>query len=307
MNRKQSEFEEVIGSAYYHIDKELRLENVKPSLRIGYENLQKAHDSIHEFMLLASLLFPSQRNEKISWRRKSAFFVYHWEAFHHAHRSLIEALCAYYNVAFVLLRVTLELLIKGAFWECLSHKKFREESQVLDKDNQGREIKEWLEDIFKLAPHIKEEFEITSAGIYDKIKPIIEDQNFRPDVKTIVRQLGDWGMFNPVPDPTTSIYKEIYGRLSADVHIEPDRTDIGKRILNTPKQIFDHKVFQKALSEYAHRLHEVMDLAIVIEMNIMRDVIEGYDEAKTNLKGRLETLKQLGLKYSLARAKELLK
>jgi len=307
MNHKQSEFEELIGSAYYHIYKEIGLENVKPSLRIEYENLQKAHDSIHEFMLLASLLFPSQRNEKISWRRKSAFFVYHWEAFHHAHRSLIEALSAYYNVAFILLRVTLELLLKGAFWECLSHERFREESQVLDKDNQGSEIKKWLEDIFKLAPNIKDEFERTSAVIYDKIKPIIEDQNFRPDVKTIVRQLDEWGMFNTILDPTTSIYKEIYGRLSADVHIEPDRTDIGKRILNTPKQIFDHKVFQKELSEYAHLLHKVMDLAIVIEMNIMRDIIEVYDEAKTHLRGRIETFEKLGLKYSLKRAKELLK
>ncbi len=307
MNHKQSEFEEIIGSAYYHIDKEIGLESVKPSLRIEYKNLQKAHDSIHEFMLLASLLLPSQTKKKISWHRKSAFFVYHWEAFHHAHRSLIEALCAYYNVAFVLLRVTLELLIKGAFWECLSHKRFREESQILDKDNHGRKIKEWLEDIFKLAPHIKEEFERTSAGIYDKITPIIEDQNFRPDVKTIVRQLEHWGIFNPIPDSTTSIYKEIYGRLSADVHIKPDRTDIGKRILNTPEQIFDQEVFQKALSEYAHRLHEVMDLAIVIELNIMRDIIEVYDEAKTNLRERIETFKQLRLKYSLTRAKELIK
>jgi len=307
MNHKHSEFEELIGPAYYHMVKEVGLENVKPSLRIEFANLQKAHDSIHEFMLLGSLLFPSRRNEKISWRRKSAFFVYHWEAFHHAHRSLIEALCAYYNVAFVLLRVTLELLIKGAFWECLSHKRFRQESQVLDKDKQGRKIKEWLEDIFKLAPHIKKEFERTSAGIYDKITPIIEDQDFRPNVKTIVQQLDHWGFFNPIPDPTTSIYEEIYKRLSADVHIIPDRTDIGKRILNRPNRMFDQKVFQKALSEYAHLLHEVMDCAIVIELNIMRDIIQVYDEAKTNLRGRIETLEQLGLKYSLARAEELLK
>lgn len=307
MNHKQSEFEELIGSAYYHIDKELGLENVKPSLRIEYENLQKAHDSIHEFMLLAPLLFPSQRNEKISWRRKSAFFVYHWEAFNHAHRSLIEALCAYYNVAFVLLRVTLELLIKGAFWECLSHKRFREKSQVLDKDKRGRKIKEWLDEIFSRAPDVVEEFERTSASIYDKISPIIEDSEFRPDVKTIVQQLEHWGMFNPIPDPTTSIYKEIYGRLSEDVHIIPDRTDIGKRILSAPNQIFDQKVFQRTLCEYAHCLHEVMDLAIVIELNIMRDLIEKHDEPKTNLGERLKSIGRLELKNSLIKAKGLLK
>jgi len=51
----------------------------------------------------------------------------------------------------------------------------------------------------------------------------------------------------------------------------------------------------------------VIDLAIVVELNIMRDLIEKYDEAKTNLSERLETLEQLGLKYSLIRAKELLR
>lgn len=304
---RQSEFEKPIESAYCHTIEELGLENVKPSLRIEFGNLQKAHDAIHEFMLLASLLFPSQANEKISWHMKSAFLVCHWEAFHHAHRSLIEALCAYYNVAFVLLRVTLELLIKGAFWECLSHKKFREKSKVLDKDKRGRKIKEWLDEIFSRAPDVVEEFERTSASIYDKISPIIEDPNFRPNVKTVVQQLKQWGIFNSILDPTTLIYKEIYGRLSADVHIIPDRTDIGKRILNTPDQIFDQRVFQKTLSEYAHCLHEVMDLAIVIELNIMGDLIEKYDEPKTNLRERLKSMGRLGLKNSLIKAKELLK
>ena len=306
MINRESEFEDLIEFAYRHTIEELGLDNVKPSLRIEFGNLQKAHDAIHEFMLIAPLLFPSQENKEISWHRKSAFLVYHWEAFHHAHRSLMEALCAYYNVAFALLRVTLELLIKGAFWECLSHKRFREKSKVLDEDKRGRKIKEWLDEIFSRDPDVVEEFERTSASIYDKISPIIEDSEFRPDVKTIVRQLQHWGIFNPVPDPTTSIYKEIYGRLSADVHITPDRTDIGKRILNAPNQIFDQKVFQKALSEYAHCLHEVMDLAIVIELNIMGDLIEKYDEPKTNLRERLKSMGRLGLKNSLIKAKELL-
>lgn len=302
---KEREFEELLESAYHHTAKELGLENVKPSLRIEFENLQKAHDAIHEYMLLAPMLFPSQIDDETGWGRKSAFLIYHWEAFHHAHRSLIEGLCAYYNVAFILLRVTLELLTKGAFWECLSHKEYRENSQVLDKDGWGKKIKERLNEIFKIAPDVEEEFERTSTIIYDKFGTIIEESNFRLNFKTIVSQLGQWGVFNPIPDPMTSIYK-IYKQLSADVHVVPDRTDIGRRLVAESREIFEQELLPDTLREYANSLHEVMDLAIVIELNIMRDLIEKYDKAKANLGERLETLKHLGLEYSLKRAKQLL-
>ena len=299
--------EEAVKSAYRHTVKELGLENVRPSLMLRLEDLQKAHDSIHEFMFLVSLLFPSQAEGGVGWHSKSAFLTYHWEAFHHAHRSLIEGLCAYYNAAFVLLRSVLELVIKGAFWECLSHKEFRENSRVLDTDPQGRKIKEWLGEIFKLAPDVEQEFERISASIYDKVSPIVEDPKFRPPVKVIIRQLDQWGIFNPLPDPVTLIYDEIYGTLSADVHVIPDRTDIGRRIAAAPDEILEQKLLANTISEYANCLGQVMDLAIVIELNIMKDLIEKYDEARTNLRGELDRLEQLGLEYSLTRAKELAK
>lgn len=158
-----------IESAYGHTISEFGLENVKLSLREELPNLQRAHDAIHEFTYLAALLSPSSTGKEPSWdwHSKSAFLIYQWEVFHHAHRSLCEALCAYYNAAFVLLRVAFELLIKGTFWECLSHREFRENSPTLDKSR--CQIKEWLKMIFEKAPDIEDKLEETSAGIYDKI------------------------------------------------------------------------------------------------------------------------------------------
>lgn len=117
---------ELLELAYSHTLSEFGLENVKLSLALELSNLQRTHDAIHEFMLLAALLAPSSTGKEPDWdwHSKSAFLIYHWEVFHHAHRSLCEALCAYYNAAFVLLRVVFELLIKGTFWECLSHREF---------------------------------------------------------------------------------------------------------------------------------------------------------------------------------------
>lgn len=300
---KECKLEELLESAYRHMDSELGLENIKLSLATEFENLRKAHEAIHEFVFLAPLLVPSSNG--IDWHEKSAFLIYHWEAFHHAHRSLIEALCTYYNVAFVLLRVTFELLIKGAFWECLSHKELRENSQVLDDDKAGSEIKRWLGEIFKLAPDVEEGFERVSVSIYDKVNLKIEDRESRPSIKTIIRQLDRWGIFNPVPEAESRIYKEIYGRLSGDVHVAPERTDIGRRLIVETSEIFEQEVLPDTLREYALALHEVMDLAIVIELNILGYLIGQYEEAKTNLRKRSGTLEQLGLGYSFKRACQL--
>ena len=49
-----------------------------------------------------------------------------------------------------------------------------------------------------------------------------------------------------------------------------------------------------------------MDLAIVVELNIMGDLIEKYNYAKTNLGERLEIFERLELKYSFERANKLL-
>lgn len=169
---------------------------MEPSLRAEFDILRKAHDAIHEFMFLAPFCFPTDDVHEVSWKNKSAFLIYHWEVFHHAHRSLIEALCTYYNVAFILLRTSLELLLKGAFWECLSHKHFRDDSPVLDASAQGKEIKNWLRTIFEVYPNIERELDQTSAGIFDKVGRRIEDPTFRPSVKTLVQQLDQWGILN---------------------------------------------------------------------------------------------------------------
>jgi len=162
--------QELLESAYNHTISEFGLENVKPSLREKLSDLQRAHDGIHEFMHLAALLAPSSAGKEPNWdwHSKSAFLLYQWEVFNHAHRSLFEALCTYYNVAFVLLRVAFELLIKGTFWECLSHREFRENSPTLDKA--GGEIKEWLKMIFEKVPDIEDELEEARTNLEGRLE-----------------------------------------------------------------------------------------------------------------------------------------
>lgn len=282
-----------IKKAIDHILGEIGLERIEESIRKGrFKELQKAHDSVHEFVYLAACCSPT--NQQVSWHSKSAFLVYQQEVFHSAHRSFIEALSDFYNVAYTLLRNSLELLLKGAFWECLAHKKFRDKSEVIKKctvkiGNDKETLLNWFEDIFKVDPSIEEEFEKTSAAIYDKIFPIAKDPHLKrlvPLPKQIIEQLSEWGIFDLVLDPAGRIYK-IYSNLSADVHVIPDKTDIGRRLLKE-RGLFETVVIPEELSKLSSLLHNVMDIGIVIELNILSDWIQQNGVIKNRLKERLK-------------------
>jgi hypothetical protein len=294
-----------LRGAFSHTLGELGLENIQPSFLVEYEQLQKAHDAIHECILLAPLMFPSQAETDAAWQGKSAFFAYQWEAFHHAHRSLIEALCGYYNVAFTLLRTTLELLIKGAFWECLAHKRYRENAQVLDDNKAGRRLRRLLEQELQKTPGGEDGLERISAGIYDVIGPLIERQDFRIFFSTIVLQLEQWDIFLPIHDANKSVYNRLYRKLSSDVHVIPDRTDIGRRLADAKAELFEQELLPDTLCEYAGMLHKTIDLGVLIELNLLADLIEGNGDAKGNLRERLPFLEQLDLVDSLKRARQL--
>ncbi|MEM4140540.1 MAG: hypothetical protein QXG36_05505 [Nitrososphaeria archaeon] len=60
------------------------------------------------------------------FHESGAFLLYQWETIlNHSRASIILALSGLYNLAFTLLRNSLELLIKGAFYEGLVHEKYR--------------------------------------------------------------------------------------------------------------------------------------------------------------------------------------
>lgn len=293
-----------IKKAFEHTSNEVGLQNIEKSIKKGrFEDLQKSHDSIHQFVYLASCCTPTGR--KVTWHSKSAFLVYHWEVFHSAHRSFIEATAGYYNVAYTVLRNTLELLMKGAFWECLAHQKFRDNAQIISMNKvkiEGvkRSLIDWFEDIFTLKPLIKEEFERTSASIYDKIFPITEESELKkliPSLKQIIKQLSEWGIFEPIPNPTEKIYR-IYSHLSADVHVTPDKIDLGRRLIEG-KDLFEVTIIPKELNKFSKMLHNVMDIGVVVELSILSDWVQQDGGVKQKLKERLYVLeKDLQLPYA---------
>lgn len=301
----------MIKNALSHLIEESLFDNIEQSFQEMFPQIANVHNAIHQFMLTAPEMFPtpSKTEEEDIWHTKTAFLTYHWEIFHLAHRSLLEALCAYYNAAFILLRSTLELIIKSAFYECLAHKKFRNASTVLDSNKKGKNLKFFLQSVIRAAPTIAEDLEKTSAGIYDKITPIIDDPKFRPSIATMIHQLSEWGILEGIADPYENIYKKLYRKLSADVHVVPDRTDIGTILLQKPEDLFEsHMVMKDQLVEYLADLAKVTDIGIVVTLNVLKENLVVYKELREMLHQTLKDpeYRQLGLKYSPKRIESLL-
>jgi len=301
----------IFRNAFSHCLKELSIPNIAISLqKCDFGKMRKAHGSIHEFMLISTRLVSSNED----FQAKSAFLIYHSEAFDQAHRSLLESLSGYYNAAYTLLRNTLELILKGAFWECMAHKKYRDRAEIIKKSGVKIEkskmtLIDWLSGIIRQNPSIEDELEKTSAEIYDKILPLFEDRTLRkilPSVRSIVEQLADWGIFDPIQeivDPVEYIY-DIYRKLSADVHVTPDKTNVGRRLI-AEKELFEIEVIPDELNRYAEVLHRVIDIGIVVELNILEDLISG--KSKKWLDERLVVLTELELNYASTKIVEMTK
>ena len=299
---------DMLSKALSHTLKEIEIPNIVTSIEINFEEIRKVHDSIHEFMYLAPLCLPKNK----SWHEKSAFLTpYHYVTLDMAHRSLLEALAGYYNAADILLRSTLELLIRGAFWECLAHKEFREKLEKLETKKGKKTLKGWINDLIKQRPGIEDELEETSEAIFDKTAIIFEDPKFRkefiflPSFREIVEQIADWNIFDPIQDPMELVNNKIYGELSNSVHVIPDKTDIGRRLLSQ-KDLFETDVNPNELSKFVKVLHEVVDIGIVIELNVLSDWIDQDREVKNKLKVRLVVIEDLGLKFSSEKLKKLM-
>jgi len=266
---------EVWSKVVQHIMNEIQIPNILSSLQVvDYDLLQKAHDSIHEFIYIAPFCLP----QGCSWHSRSAFLTYHHVACDQAHRSFLEALAGYYNVANIILRSVLELLINGAFWECLSHKKFRENAKIIEKEanvkigKYKKTVLDWLNNAIRLKPEIEDELEQISGAIFDKIAPLFEDlkpEKLIPKPKVIIKQLSAWGILNPYQQD--EVYG-VYRKLSKEVHVIPDKADIGRRLLRE-KNIFKVEIIPGELEEFLKLLHKVMDISIVIELNIFSDWI----------------------------------
>ena len=62
-----------------------------------------------------------------------------------------------------------------------------------------------------------------------------------PPLRTMVEQLGAWRMFEPMTDPVSEIYDDLYWSLCKDTHVIPAMTMMGRLMAvgKDPSPIFE--------------------------------------------------------------------
>jgi hypothetical protein len=209
----------------------------------------------------------TERTEKI-WNRASTYIIYNWEAMViYSRLSIILALSALYNAAFTLLRNSLELLVKGAFYQCLTDAKLRSRWS-LDKGDPASKLRRYLVNKVRTTPELQRLEENTSAEIFNLLrKPLYRTRlRFSP----IMKQVIDWGILYPMScEEASNMVNNIYNELCANVHEHPDKIDFG-RIIREKGEVFEQKPLEKSLVEFLKTWVQILDIATVISINISR-------------------------------------
>lgn len=206
---------------------------------------------------------------KSIWSECSAYILYLWEAMvNHLRLSFILALSALYNPAFTLLRNTLELIVKGAFYESLAQGKYKEKWMIPPDAPENRLLKE-LTDRLKLESTAEEKLKKNSAYIFDLLREPL--YTLRLKFINITLQVISWSLLHPLkPDEAFNILNDLYCELSSNVHEHPDKTDMGRMIIEKGELTFKQSPLKHSLEEFLKLWIQVVDVATLISINIFK-------------------------------------
>jgi hypothetical protein len=181
MNEKKGLLERLVA------DLKLDAPNLEAAVeRVSVEAIEMAgavQSSFAEFNSLMSGALPE------IFHRHSAFFIYHIDAVFLSRRALREAICSYYGAAGSLLRSACEAILRGAFWECLAHKRYRDRAPIVGERKRTRKIEgtrrnvlNWMNDVFLAGPQLEPLLETESGAIFDRISTLFESKVPHPAV-----------------------------------------------------------------------------------------------------------------------------
>jgi hypothetical protein len=258
--------------------KDCALENSDISFRMKPEELGLARGLVgFHFRIPVAMTMPNTHDDRLFYE-KSAFIVCHYSAGTLALRSLCDAILGSYSGASILLRSAFELDLKGAFYQCLTDDKYFSNARILRRDKKGRKLLKFLKCLFNYSNITKLEVEETSIGIFDKLESVISMREYQVRPSVMFNQLKAWDLYYPVRNPKESIYNELYSRLSEDVHVMLDRTDLGKFLLKDPESCFNTpKVDPQFLQDYLDDLKKVMDAGVVLTFNVLKENLKNRE------------------------------
>ncbi len=301
-------------STIFHDNSEI----IKKSWDKKNDEILKLYNSLAEFAELSKNVIFTEKE----FKSRTAFLLYQYEAYHMAQISFREALIGNYTTSYILLRNYFELIIKGAFWECIAHKKYRK--TLKSETKRSILIKGLLDLMIKENPEIEKSLETLSGSIFDKIRVIYEDPKYlnelikkehkkefhSPSLYEMSDALSKWNIFEPInkiysENQTDAVY-DFYRVLSRYTHAEPEMTHIGRRLVLEKDDIFTKDFIEEDLEEFIKFSHSLVDLGMLIELNILGDLIIQNKDAITYIKRIAPIISDLELYSSYMKIEELL-
>ena len=278
--------------------------NLRASVaRVSIETIEAAgiaQSSLAEFNSLLSSARPE------TFHSHSAFYIYHVDATFFSRRALREALCSYYGAAGSLLRSACEAILRGAFWECLAHKRYRDHAAIVDEPRRRRKIEgvqrnilNWMNDVFQAAPHLEALFEQESGAIFDRISALFESRDLIPAVpslKTMVEQLSAWKIFEPIADSVSEIYDGLYRPLCEDTHLVPGRTMMGRLMVagKDPSTLFEPS--QEEFGQFLVLLRRVAEIGALTVLNVVERDVQGDRDLRAKIGALQNVAEQIELR-----------
>jgi hypothetical protein len=92
-----------------------------------------------------------------------------------------------------------------------------------------------------------------------------------PSLKTMVEQLSECKMFEPMIDPVSEIYEELYGTLCEDTHLIPGKTMMGRLMVagKDPSTVFEPS--QEEFGRFLVLLGRVAEIGALAVLNVLED------------------------------------
>jgi hypothetical protein len=239
---------------------------------------------LREVSQLVKDSFVSLLCQKETFHRISAFALYGIESIYLLQRTCTEALCCYYGVGTVMLRSGLEALIRGAFWEGMAHKAFRDRAEVVRRvggvkiNGELRKLHRWFADVFARAPQAETDFEVMSAAIFDRTSALFSEPELNrvlPPFIAMVEQVAQWELLDPIPEPARAIYRGVYRDLSSAVHLIPDKTLLGRRFVAGKPAFPTIEFSADDLKAFVDMLEIVANVGMVLSLNLTAKILPG--------------------------------
>jgi len=241
--------------------------NIQESVGMSYELLKVCNYTRKAHGVIVEKIVKPDRFKSI-FDETSAYILYNWEAMVvHSRSSLILALSALYNSASTLLRDMLELLVKGAFYECLAHGKFRKQ-WILKSGCPADRLRKELISKIEACEEARTILEKDSSYIFELLSEPLYKIRLR--FQNLVKQLVHWGLLYPLrSDEAFKVINDVYQELCLNVHQYPSKTDSG-RAVTEKGELFEQKVLKKSLRQFLRLWVHVIDIATLMSVNIFK-------------------------------------